>query len=125
MPDDAPQLFQAVDRRDDPHGRPRHEWRIEQGRRRRDQGTKQAEHGATAFHRRAGEQALAELAATGDTFTSDTLHERMTVTLPSNLVGALFRAAAARGEIEAVGYTQSTRPSRNAGVIRVWRGTDR
>lgn len=122
MSDDTPRLFEGVDRRDDPHGRPRHAWRIEEGRRRRDQGTKQAEHGATAVHRRAGERALAELAATGDTFTSDTLHEHMTLTLPGNLVGALFRAAAARGEIEAVGYTQSARPSRNAGVIRVWRG---
>lgn len=37
-------------------------------------------------------------------------------------MGALFRAARARGEIEPVGYQPSTQPSRHGSVVRVWRG---
>lgn len=37
-----------------------------------------------------------------------------------NLVGVLFRKAKAAGLIEAVGFTQSTHPSRHASVQRMW-----
>ena len=37
--------------------------------------------------------------------------------------GSLFAALKAEGVITPVGYAASTRPSRNGGVCRVWRGT--
>lgn len=36
--------------------------------------------------------------------------------------GALFKAGAAAGLIEVVGYANSKRPSRSGGLVRVWRG---
>jgi hypothetical protein len=41
----------------------------------------------------------------------------------ANRWGALFSAAAKANIIEAIGYTQSKRPSRSSGLCRVWRGT--
>lgn len=96
----------------------------EEGRRRRDEGAKRAEHGATALSRRAGEEGIRRLARERDTFTSDDLHDLLETegapTLESKLVGALFLHASRRGEIEAVGWATSTRPSRNSGPVRVW-----
>ena len=37
-----------------------------------------------------------------------------------NAIGATFSAYRERGLIKPVGYTKSTSPKRNGGVIRIW-----
>lgn len=110
----------------DSHGRPKDHGA--EGRQRRDDGTKIAEHGAPAIARRAGEDGIRRLAERGDPFTADTLHALLEreggPTLPSKLVGALFLNASRAGIIEPVGWATSERPSRHGGPQRVWTGAD-
>lgn len=54
-------------------------------------------------------------------FTADDLGREMRKPPHPNMTGAAFSAARTQGLIEAAGYTTSNTPSRNHGVIRVWR----
>lgn len=101
---------------------------VDEGRRRRDEGAKQAVHGSPAVARRAGEEAIRRCAAEMDTFSADDVHALLEAeggpTIPSAAVGGLFLAAAHRGEIKAVGWTTSERASRHGGPQRLWTGVD-
>ncbi len=100
---------------------------LDEGRRRRDDGARAAELNTFGPWKLAAERALADLAASGREWTSDDLLERVGLPIASsrNTVGAVIQAAVKRGDIEPVGYTQSTRPSAHGRVIRVWRGRGR
>ena len=68
-------------------------------------------------------RALAWWAESGQNFTAaDVIALGMPEADSNGRMGALFRAACARGEIEPVGYQPSTQPSRHGSVVRVWRG---
>lgn len=99
-----------------------------EGRRRRDEGAQQAVHGSPAVARLAGEEGIRRLARERDTFSADDLHALLEAeggpTIPSKACGGLFLAAAHRGEIKAVGWTTSERPSRHGGPQRLWTGVD-
>lgn len=71
------------------------------------------------------ETALAQLAATGRSFTADDL--RAIVGDPPdgehvNGIGGMFLRASRDGSIEFVGYKTSTRPEARGRPVRVWRG---
>lgn len=69
--------------------------------------------------------AIEELAEQGDAFSSDDVWSRISNAMPPsspNILPSLFSASRKQGLIEPVGYTQSRRKSRHAGVVRVWRG---
>lgn len=55
------------------------------------------------------------------TVTAQDLSREMRKPPHPNMCGAAFSAARTLGYIEAAGYTTSSTPSRNHGVIRVWR----
>lgn len=84
----------------------------------------------TPTWKEAADEALRELAATGDQFSADDLVERIgppdltrTPNGRNNSIGAVFSRARHAGLIEVVGYTRSTTPTRKGGLIRVWKGT--
>jgi len=68
--------------------------------------------------------AVAYLAATGRHFTADDLRDIAGEPPSDNAIGAVLLTAAKRREIASIGFERSTRPSRRAGVLRVWRGTE-
>lgn len=69
-------------------------------------------------------RAVRELAGRGQDFTADDV-TALGVPDPDHPSrwGSLFAAAKRDGIISPVGYVASSRPSRNGGVTRVWRGT--
>ncbi len=69
--------------------------------------------------------ALERVAALGAPFDAYTLTETAELRDPPhpNQWGALFKAAARAGTIRRVGFHESRRPGRNAGVCRVWAAT--
>lgn len=71
----------------------------------------------------AARQVIERLAEEGHEFTSDEVHERMTVTpTHPNSLGAAMHAAKAAGLIEQVGWRKSERPQARARVVAVYRG---
>ena len=72
------------------------------------------------------ETALAELIRRGQPFTAADLTD-LGVPDPDHPCrwGSLFAAAKARGDILPLGYRTSPRPSRNAGICRLWLGIPR
>ena len=72
-----------------------------------------------------------QLVKAGKPFTSDDLidyvghpddtHQPNSV---NNSIGRLFRIAHTRKQIEVVDYTNSKQPTRNGGIIRVWKKVD-
>ncbi len=66
--------------------------------------------------------ALERIARRGQKFTAYDLTEKAELRNPPhpNCWGALFRQAATDGVIRRVGFTESRRPGRKAGVCRVW-----
>jgi hypothetical protein len=58
----------------------------------------------------------------GLTFTAEDMRRAFRLPPHPNMTGAAFQAARHRGVIRAVGFIESTTPSRNRAVIRVWRG---
>lgn len=78
---------------------------------------------ADQWWRDCASRALTWWAEAGVEFTADDMVD-LGVPEPDhpNRLGALFLAASRRGQIEAVGYRPSTKPSRHGGVVRVWRG---
>lgn len=73
---------------------------------------------------RLADVAMRQLIRTGKPFTADDFNRLMEPVdaepTSRNAVGATFSAYCARGLIKQVGYTKSTSPKRNGGVIRVW-----
>ena len=69
-------------------------------------------------------RAAAELARRGQDFTADDL-TGLGVPDPDHPArwGSLFSTLKREGIITLVNYRASTKPSRNGGVVRVWRGT--
>lgn len=87
----------------------------------------------TAAHRGAApaiRDAVAALAASGRPFTAEDVRERIAadphvsrqVAERTNVLPAVFSAAASAGTIRAIGYTRATRRSRHASVLRIWQG---
>lgn len=87
------------------------------------EGPEQACRNADDWWLDCAERALGWWAETGRPFTADDLRA-LGVPDPDhpNRIGGLFRRAYRTGLIEPVGYMPSTRPSRNGGVLRTWRG---
>jgi hypothetical protein len=90
----------------------------------RDEGVDQALNAADTRARLAGEDAIRRLAELGGPFTAEDVRELVGAPLGArpNLLPALFRQAARRGEIVAVGYRPASRPEARQRVLRVWRG---
>ena len=87
----------------------------------------------TAAHRDAAptiREAVEALAATGRPFTAEDVRGRIAgdphvvreIGERTNLLPAVFSAAAGAGTIRAIGYTRATRRSRHASVLRIWQG---
>ncbi|MGY1712526.1 hypothetical protein ACI8AC_23745 [Geodermatophilus sp. SYSU D00758] len=95
----------------------------ELGRILRDEGTARANGNADAWWADCFDRAVDYLAATGHEWTTDDV---FTLGVPPadhpNRVGARVRAAYQAGLIRPTGYRTSARPSRHAGVVRVWVG---
>lgn len=69
-------------------------------------------------------RAIADLADSGSTFSSDNLRaDPLSLPEPSHPGhwGILFQKAKANGLIEPAGFTVSATPSRKGGSLRVWR----
>ena len=97
----------------------------DEGRRLRDDGMRVAEHNSHPGACEAIDRVIAELAEEKIEWTTDTVHERVEpLASSSNLMDARINAAARRGEIVCVGVTNSTRPERHSGLLRVWRGAE-
>lgn len=96
----------------------------------RDQGIADVLDADDAVHRGAREhiaRALEELIGRGRPFTSDDVHELLPEDVQPhspNLLPAVVRAFRGAKRIEQVGWSTSTRPTRHAGVIRQWIGSD-
>jgi hypothetical protein len=95
------------------------------GRLLRDEGAARANGSMDRWWRSCATAGLLHLAALGQPFTADRLRD-LGVPEPThpNYVGALFIGASKAGVIRPVGFTTSRRPSRHAGVQRVWVGGD-
>lgn len=63
-------------------------------------------------------------AASGLRFTSDDMRKCFRQPPTPNMTGAAFQTARHHGLIRAVDFTESTTPSRNRAVIRVWVGVN-
>ena len=87
-------------------------------------GVRQALDGASLIGLVAGEEAIRKLARTGRPFTAEDVRALVGGPLGCRppVLGALFLAAAKRGEIEPCGFRQATRPEARRRVLRVWRG---
>jgi hypothetical protein len=70
----------------------------------------------------AAERRLDDLARSGERFTSEDLTRVVGVPPSPNAVGAIVNAAARRGVIRPVGFTNATRPSQHSATLRVWEG---
>lgn len=96
---------------------------IEDGLRARDRGLEVATWATDVQWREAFDAALARWAVRGVEFVSDDVLAEVGPPIGSaNAVGARMCAAARAGVIRRVGYRQSSRPSRQGGVVAVWRG---
>jgi hypothetical protein len=97
---------------------------IRHGRAARDHGVDLADHGAWTPWRDRADAWIAEMAATGVTFTADDMVACLGLPVASspNAVGARFLKAARAGTIVKIGYRPSTRASRRASVVAVWQG---
>lgn len=61
-------------------------------------------------------------AASGLTFTAEDMRRAFRPPAHPNQTGTAFKIACAAKLIEPIGFVESTTPSRNGAVIRVWRG---
>jgi hypothetical protein len=74
------------------------------------------------------EQALIDLARSGEPFTSETLVERVGLprgevkTNRNNAVGGLIGGASRRGLIRLIGYQKAKRRESHAAVVGIWVG---
>lgn len=98
---------------------------IEDALRARERGQRAASSNTYEPHKRLIVDTIEAMAREGIVFTSDDVLERAGLVQPlgsTGALGALVTGAASRGVIEAVGFAQSRRPSRNGAWIRTWRG---
>jgi hypothetical protein len=94
----------------------------DEGCRSRDDGMRQAEHGAAQGVRVALKRTIEDLATEDVEFTADDVRARCAPLGSPHALGAALGAAARNGLIECVGIATSSRPERHAGLLRVWRG---
>jgi hypothetical protein len=94
------------------------------GRQRRDDGMRTAEHAAHPWVKVAVDGAIARRAASRVPFVSDDVRDDVPfLSSHPNVLGARFNAAARRGEIVKTGaYRQSRNASRHGGVVAEWVG---
>ena len=91
----------------------------------RDEGAAQALDAAPIIAVLAAEAVIRRLARSGREFDAETVRDAVGAPLGCRpaVLGALFLAAARRGEIIACGFRQATRPEARRRILRVWRGT--
>lgn len=73
------------------------------------------------------ERVLDELIAAGHPFCADDVHKLLPEDMQPHspyLIPALFRVYRTREQIRQVGWATSTRPTRHAGVVRMWVGAE-
>ena len=99
---------------------------LAEGRARRDQAIDQADDHADPDWKDHARRVLAELAATGQRFTTDELWRRLDaagiVTHERRALGGIVRQAVNAGLIAPVGWAESTRPEAHAAPKRVYLG---
>lgn len=94
----------------------------------RDQGIADvldADHAVNRGVREHVEHVLDELIESGRPFCADDVHRLLPQDVQPHsphLIPALFRTYAVREQIRQVGWATSTRPTRHAGVVRMWIG---
>ena len=98
----------------------------DEGRRRRDDGMRTAEHASHPWVKEAMDRAIERWAKRREPFTSDDVRDEVEVLASSaGLLGARINSAARRGLIRKTGtYRQSRRASRHGGVVAEWIGAD-
>ena len=96
---------------------------MDDGRRLRDEGMALVDEHEHPAWRAAADRAIRELAYAGSPFTAEDVISRVGMPNRPNAVGARFSAAARQGLIEDIGYAQSSRSTRHASRLLVWRGT--
>ena len=96
----------------------------DEGRRRRDDGMRVAEHASHPWVKTAIDRAIRERARSRQPFTSDDVRAEVELLASSTgLLGARINAASRRGEIVKTGrYLQSRNASRHGGVVAEWIG---
>jgi hypothetical protein len=107
--DNAPSLFDAEQ---------------DEGRRRRDEGMRTAEHAAHPWVKDAIDQAITRWARTLAPFVADDIRDEVPILASSpNVLGARVSAAARKGLIRKTGmYRPSRAASRHGGVVAEWVG---
>lgn len=97
---------------------------------RRDVGAARTQAAATAAHRITyrdhAEAAIAAFIRENYAFTADDIHDEIPDGIEPhspNLLPAVILTAARQHLIRQVGWRRSTRPSRHASMLRVWKGT--
>lgn len=100
------------------------------GEQQRDIGAQKTLAAATAAHRieyrQHAERAIAAFRWENCDFTADDVHAEIPDEIQPhgpNVLPAVILTAARRGLIKHVGWARSTRPSRHAAAVRVWKGT--
>ncbi|MGW9637473.1 hypothetical protein [Nocardiopsis alba] len=71
------------------------------------------------------DQLIAEYAATGQRFSSNTLRDQVPAGVRPNAIGGRFRRAAEAGVITHVGWETSTKENTRGHPVRVWQGVAR
>lgn len=101
------------------------------GEQRRDQGAASVLAASTAAHRRLyrehAERAIAAFIWENYSFTADDVHNEIPDDIrphSPNVLPGVILAAVKRGAIRHVGWRKSTRPSRHAATLRVWKGAN-
>lgn len=96
---------------------------LEAARRRRDRGMEIAYYASDIAWSKAAEQAIRDLAASGDEFTAEDVRAIVGAPFGShNAMGSRFGHAAKTGVIRRIGSRQSTRPEAAGRWLAVWRG---
>jgi hypothetical protein len=68
------------------------------------------------------DRVISHLAKIGEPFTADHVRDLAGEPDHCNALGARLSLAAKAGRIECIGFETSTRASRHAGLLRIWRG---
>lgn len=93
---------------------------LELGQELRDEGIARVEAAADDGQRSVIDQALAAVAARGQTFSANDVRPLLPPGIRPALVGARFMAASRRGEIRKVGWVASTDPGTHAHPVALW-----
>lgn len=99
---------------------------LQEARVRRDSGHQHAEYALDSRWRAIAKHEIQRLADSGQTFTAETIRDRIGGPIGSpNAFGALLSHACREGLIEPCGYVQAQRATSNGRVLRMWKGTQR